>query len=82
MKLIIIIRLPSGPLGALQVDERFKRRGFGSITLKLMAIKLSQLGHDAFGCVKLKNIASHEMFKKNGFKVIDNIYFIVIKLTS
>lgn len=58
---------------------KFKRQGFGSLTLKLMAIKLLNLGYDTFGCVVLKNSATHEMFKKNGFKVIDNIFFIGIK---
>lgn len=61
------------------MDEEFQRRGFGSLTLKLMAIKLSQLGHDTFGCVVLKNYASHEMFKKSGFKVIDNVFFVGIQ---
>lgn len=73
--------MPSGPLGALQVDEDYKRKGYGSLILKLMAIKLAEIDHDTLGCIVLKNVASHDMFKKNGFKVVDNVYFMTTEPT-
>lgn len=78
-KLEMFCRVPSGQLGALQVVEEFQRKGFGSLTLKLMAKQLSQLGHDTCACVLLDNLASHELFKRNGFHVVDNVFFVGIQ---
>ncbi|XP_063701906.1 uncharacterized protein LOC134831981 [Culicoides brevitarsis] len=69
-------RLQSGPLGALQVDEKYFRRGFGSIVTKKMAQILAEMDQDTFALVGIQNIASQKMFEKIGFKVTDHCFWL------
>lgn len=65
-------RLQSGPLGALQTDERFLRRGFGSLVTGKMCKILAEMDQDTFALVDGLNEPSKRMFEKIGFKVVDH----------
>lgn len=69
-------RLQAGPLGALQVDEEFKRRGLGTLVAKKMCSILAEMGQDTFALVNVANIASRNMLEKLGFKEIDKCYWL------
>ncbi|KAH8329274.1 hypothetical protein KR074_006738, partial [Drosophila pseudoananassae] len=65
------IRLQGGFLGALQVKEAYKRRGFGSLVTREISHLLASQGHDVMALVGPTNKASSGMFTKLGFTVID-----------
>uniref|UniRef100_A0AAG5DSD7 N-acetyltransferase domain-containing protein n=1 Tax=Anopheles atroparvus TaxID=41427 RepID=A0AAG5DSD7_ANOAO len=69
-------RLQAGPLGALQVDPGYLRRGFGTIVAVAMAKKIATLGQDCFALVNAANIPSKRMFERIGFKHTDEAYWI------
>lgn len=72
-------RLQSGPLGALQTDERYLRRGFGSLVTRKMCKMLAELGQDTFALVDTGNEPSRRMFEKIGFKATDHTFKIRTK---
>ncbi|XP_020799211.1 uncharacterized protein LOC110177035 [Drosophila serrata] len=65
------IRLQGGYLGALQVKDSHKRRGFGSLVTREISYRLAAQGHDVMALVGHTNTASAGMFRKLGFQVID-----------
>ncbi|KAH8244565.1 hypothetical protein KR038_002427 [Drosophila bunnanda] len=65
------IRLQGGYLGALQVKESHKRRGFGSLVTREISYRLAAQGHDVMALVGPTNAPSAGMFRKLGFQVID-----------
>ncbi|KAH8413100.1 hypothetical protein KR009_007933 [Drosophila setifemur] len=65
------IRLQGGYLGALQVRETHKRRGFGSLVTREISHRLALRGEDVMALVGFSNKASSGMFSKLGFTVID-----------
>ncbi|XP_050078276.1 uncharacterized protein LOC126565171 [Anopheles maculipalpis] len=69
-------RLQAGPLGALQVDTEYLRRGFGSVVAIATAKKIAALGHDCFGLVNVANEPSKRMFEKIGFKQDGKAYWV------
>lgn len=69
-------RLQAGPLGALQVDENYKRRGLGTLVAKAMAVKLADMDQDTFALVNTTNQPSRTMFEKIGFKLADYCYWL------
>lgn len=69
-------RLQSGPLGALQVDEKYMRKGFGSLVTRKMCQILAEMDQDTFALVGDHNEASQLMFEKIGFKVVDYCYWL------
>ncbi|GAB0099331.1 glycine-N-acyltransferase-like protein 3 isoform X1 [Sergentomyia squamirostris] len=69
-------RLQSGALGALQVDEQFKRRGLGTLVAKAMIRKLTDLRMDTFAFVNVDNAPSRRMFENLGFIQIDYVYWL------
>lgn len=69
-------RLQAGPLGALQVDEKFKRKGLGTLVAKAMAMKLADMDQDTFALVGTQNLASRAMFEKIGFINQDYCYWL------
>ncbi|KAH8241096.1 hypothetical protein KR026_012060 [Drosophila bipectinata] len=69
------LRLPIGSLGLLQVLDTHKRLGLGSLLVKSMAIKISDLGDQVLAPVVTKNIPSRTMFEKIGFRAIDTTYW-------
>jgi ribosomal protein S18 acetylase RimI-like enzyme len=64
-----------GTLGALQVQDKFKRQGLGSWVTKSMAKALADdLDRDTVALVDDDNEASKKMFEKLGFQHIDDAY--------
>lgn len=70
------LRLQAGPHGALQVDEAYRGRGLGLLVCKALARRLAvELGLDACACVGPDNPASCATFRRAGFAVIDDVYW-------
>ncbi|XP_055597620.1 uncharacterized protein LOC129747426 [Uranotaenia lowii] len=69
-------RLQSGALGALQVDERHLKRGYGTMVAIDMAHRLAHMNQDCFAFVNSGNIPSKRMFEKLGFLQIDTAYWL------
>ncbi|KAH8283185.1 hypothetical protein KR054_012648 [Drosophila jambulina] len=65
------IRLQGGYLGALQVKDSYKRRGFGSLVTREISYRLAAQGHDVMALVGPSNAPSAGMFRKLGFQAID-----------
>ncbi|EDW55610.1 uncharacterized protein LOC6614533 [Drosophila sechellia] len=70
------IRLQGGYLGALQVKDSHKRRGFGSVVTREIAYRLAAQGHDVMALVGPSNKPSSGMFSKLGFQVIDQCFWL------
>ena len=70
------LRLQAGPLGALQVREKFKRRGIGSVLTLAMCKILNNNDMDTFALVNPTNFPSQNMFVKLGFKQTDDAYWV------
>uniref|UniRef100_A0A182QI03 N-acetyltransferase domain-containing protein n=1 Tax=Anopheles farauti TaxID=69004 RepID=A0A182QI03_9DIPT len=69
-------RLQAGALGALQVDEDYKRRGFGTVVTIALAKQIAALGHDCYGLVNAANTPSKQMFERVGFKHDGEAYWL------
>lgn len=69
-------RLQAGFLGALQVKDSYKRRGLGSLVVKVMAKKLAAMGHDTTALVGEANLPSRKLFESLGFKLLDTAYWL------
>ncbi|XP_034472645.1 uncharacterized protein LOC117780291 isoform X2 [Drosophila innubila] len=69
-------RTQDGLLAALQVDNKYKRRGFGSLVVKTLSQDIAALGDDVIAEIYPKNKASSNLFSKLGFQVIDQCYWI------
>lgn len=67
-----------GSFGSLQVDERFQRRGLGSLLAKIMSKQLAQQNKDITAGIVDSNYKSKQMFQKLGFKHIDDTHWITI----
>lgn len=68
-------RLPLGALGLLQVENTHKRKGFGSLVVKLLSKFLAENNIEVTAPVVVKNVASRSMFEKLGFKEVDKVYW-------
>jgi len=69
-KTIISYRLPLGSLGMLQVVESHKRLGLGSLLVRYMSKKISELDEEVLSSVLTENTPSRKMFEKLGFEQI------------
>ncbi|XP_035912823.1 uncharacterized protein LOC118512459 [Anopheles stephensi] len=69
-------RLQAGPLGALQVDADYLRRGFGTVVAIATAKQIAALGHDCFALVNAANVPSKKMFERIGFKHDGEAYWL------
>ncbi|XP_055550857.1 uncharacterized protein LOC129733217 isoform X2 [Wyeomyia smithii] len=69
-------RLQAGALGALQVDEKHLKKGYGTIVTIEMAKKLASINEDCFALVNSANIPSKRMFEKLGFRHSDYAYWL------
>ncbi|XP_058984682.1 uncharacterized protein LOC101899829 [Musca domestica] len=67
--------LPLGALGLLQVENTHKRKGFGSLVVKLLSKFLAENNIEVTAPVVVKNVASRSMFEKLGFKEVDKVYW-------
>jgi ribosomal protein S18 acetylase RimI-like enzyme len=70
------LRLQAGPLGALQVREKFMRKGIGSLVTLAMCKILANDGLDTFALVGNHNLASQKMFTRLGFERKDDAYWL------
>lgn len=73
-----LLRIEMGSFGSLQVDERFQRRGLGSLMAKLMAKQLAEMNIDSTAGIVDSNYKSRQMFQKLGFKHIDNTHWFTV----
>ncbi|XP_017855290.1 uncharacterized protein LOC108608432 [Drosophila busckii] len=69
------LRLPLGSLGILQVRDTHKRLGLGSLMVRYLSKKISELGEEVLAPVVPVNMASRSMFEKLGFQSIDKVYW-------
>ncbi|XP_053676591.1 uncharacterized protein LOC128726789 [Anopheles nili] len=69
-------RLQAGPLGALQVDAGYFRRGFGTVVALAVTKQIAALGQDCFALVNGNNEPSKRMFEQIGFKHDGEAYWI------
>lgn len=72
------LRIEMGSFGSLQVDERYQRRGLGSLVAKTMAKRLAEQNCDITAGIVDSNYKSRQMFTKLGFKHIDDTYWFTI----
>ncbi|KAH8329273.1 hypothetical protein KR074_006737 [Drosophila pseudoananassae] len=68
-----------GLLAVLQVKESHKRRGFGALIVKEFSRRVALQGQDVIAEVDKENTASASLFKKLGFKVIDQCHWLVTR---
>lgn len=71
-----MFRTQDGLLAALQVDHKYKRRGFGTLVVKAISRRIAALGDDVAAEIYAKNKASCSLFLKLGFQVIDQCHWI------
>ncbi|XP_017859275.1 PREDICTED: uncharacterized protein LOC108611260 [Drosophila arizonae] len=69
------MRLPSGALGLLRVVDTHKRLGLGSLMVRYLSKKISELGDEVRAPVVTENTPSRKMFEKLGFQQIDHVYW-------
>lgn len=71
-----------GAMAILQTLEKFKRKGFAAILVKLLAKKLALDDTDSITYIVRKNIISQTLFKSLGFKSNNNVRWIQYKKIS
>ncbi|XP_023172469.2 uncharacterized protein LOC111600553 [Drosophila hydei] len=72
------IRTQDGLLGALQVRQTHKRRGFGNLIVRALARRIAESGDDVTAEVTVTNTASLDLFNKLGFQRIDYCHWLSI----
>ncbi|XP_062134452.1 uncharacterized protein LOC133844463 [Drosophila sulfurigaster albostrigata] len=68
------VRTMEGLLAAMQVDNAYRRRGFGTIVVAALSREIGALGDDVGAEVHPENIISSSIFNKLGFRVSDQCY--------
>lgn len=71
-------RLPTGLLGALQTDEQYFGKGYGSLVIKGISKKIAQRGHDIYAGVIEENAPSRGLFGKLGFVSVGEVRWIMV----
>lgn len=70
----------NGLLALLQVDIKFKRRGFGILIAKAFSKQIAEeYGLDIGATVVHENLASRNMFENIGFKIVGPHTWFVLK---
>jgi ribosomal protein S18 acetylase RimI-like enzyme len=69
------LRHQNGALGDLQVRDRYKRRGIGSLIIIAMCKILVSMGMDSFALVKSDNLVLQMLFSKYGFRKTEDVYW-------
>lgn len=72
------LRLQAGLLGAMQVDDGFRRKGYGTLILKAITRKIGELGEDVCACVLTDNLPSIRTFENVGFQVVDSTFWLKV----
>lgn len=74
------LRMDSGCLSTLQVDEKHRRKGFGEIVTKAISKKIAvEFDSDITANIVHDNFASANLFRKLGFIEIDENHWIEVK---
>ncbi|XP_050082233.1 uncharacterized protein LOC126569295 [Anopheles aquasalis] len=68
-------RLTPGPNGALEVPVEHRRKGYGTLVTKALAVKLAEMGCISYGFILKRNTASIDMFRKLGFENVGSMYW-------
>lgn len=63
-----VIKNCYGGLGMLQTHEKYRRKGYGSLLIKIFAKMLAERGIDATGTIYGTNQVSQDLFKSLGFE--------------
>ncbi|XP_031619018.1 uncharacterized protein LOC116338095 [Contarinia nasturtii] len=71
-----IFRYPSGLLGILQADQKYKGKGYAALVTKCLSKKVAEMGHDVYSAIIEDNKPSRSLFTKLGFKPIARIHWI------
>ncbi|XP_062139732.1 uncharacterized protein LOC133848252 [Drosophila sulfurigaster albostrigata] len=69
------VRTMDGLLAALQVDNAYRRRGFGTIVVAALSREIGALGEDVGAEIHPENIISISIFNKLGFRVSEQCYW-------
>lgn len=69
-------RFQAGPIGALQVAEKFQRNGYGKVIGAAITRQIGALGHDVYACVGLENEPSKRLFQSLGFSIVDRTFWL------
>lgn len=75
LSFFFLYSLPSGLLGALQVEQEFYGRGLGLLVSKWLSRKIAETGHNIGATVFERNTHSLAIFKKLGFTIVDRVYW-------
>lgn len=70
------LKLQAGAFGALQVRNKFMRKGIGSILALAMSKIQANSNLDAYVMINSENFNSQNLFVKLGFKHIDYAYWL------
>lgn len=67
---------------ALQTDEKYYGRGYGSLVAREISRQIASMGHDVYAGILAKNVASRALFGKLGFKHIGQLQKIIADVCS
>lgn len=70
------LRYQGGQIGTLQVLDKFRRRGLGGLLVLSMSKSLAEQGMDTYAFTFENNLQSQGLFKKLGFKKINDAYIL------
>lgn len=69
-------RLETGDLSILQVEEKYFRKGYGTLVTVALAKKFADLGYDSSATILPGNSASQQLFENLGFRRIYDTHWI------
>lgn len=72
-----IMRNNYGGLAILQTLEEHKRKGFGSLMIKVFSKFWAEKGLDIFCFIMVKNKSSQQLFERSGYKIEHGITWIM-----
>lgn len=71
-----VLKNQMGTLGVLQTRNGYKRRGYGTLVTKALALEIAREGHVPLGTILLQNKPSQTMFRKLGYSPIGGVTFV------
>lgn len=75
-------RYPNGLIAALQADEKYAGKGYGSLVTRAFSKMVATTGDDVYVTTDVDNSRSQSMFDKLGFKCIGEDYDIYTKMSQ
>lgn len=64
-------------MGALQTDDKYQGKGYGSLVFKALTKSIAEMGQDTYSAVNETNLASRGLLEKLGATSIGYTYCIV-----